>query len=111
MRIYIRACVLFVATLLLGCKEEDQTYTLYRNSPLNHTMRVHWATFNANESPTYNEGNCLLAAEALYLNYRRKMMEEAGMPPPRFWGQEKDTFPNVPDTPIRWWCEPGKYKE
>jgi len=41
--------------------ESLQTYTLYRNSVLDETARVHVATFNA-EGVDYNHSNCEIAA-------------------------------------------------
>lgn len=37
---------------------EDITYTLYRNSPTDESMRIHIATFDATETAKYNFENC-----------------------------------------------------
>lgn len=73
-----------VALFLLGCdSDRSLTYTLYRNSPLDSAMRVHWATFDADDKGAFNEGNCWLAAKLL-----------------------NQQAPNG----VRWWCEKGEYR-
>lgn len=73
------------ALLLCGCKPEDsRIYTLYRASPMDPNMRLHMATFDADEpSPTYNQENCQIAA---------------------------DLFANYPGVTVRYWCEQGRYR-
>ena len=43
-------------------KTEDSSYNLYRNSEKFPDMRIHIATFNANEDKSYNQENCSIAA-------------------------------------------------
>lgn len=53
-RIFVVLCLFTVA-----CNGgPDHTYTLYRNSAVNDSLRVHVATFNAAESEIYNRDNC-----------------------------------------------------
>ena len=54
---------------LSGCEaERSDSFTLYRNSALDHSLRVHWASFNANDKDNYNMNNCLMAARLLNAN-------------------------------------------
>ena len=73
---------------------EEYTATLYRNSALDHSMRVHWASFDADESDrNYNLNNCSMAARLLNSNVSAS--EEA---------EQKE-----PDPLLGFWCEPGPY--
>ncbi len=89
--------------LLTGCNDQissnDDTspaYTLYRNSPIDPTMRIHFASFDAHEKGfgdakyDYNRGNCQLVADLLRSNVLR----------------ETDGASTV-----RYWCELGPYRE
>jgi hypothetical protein len=70
-------------------------YTLYRNSPFGEA-RVHWATFDADESdPKYNANNCWMAARLLNANLRASAAREGLRPHPG----------------VGFWCEPGRYRE
>lgn len=63
---------------------KQHVVTLYRSSPIDSTMRIHLATFDAEETlPTYNLENCLIAAQL---------------------------FQNQPSISVRYWCEPGRFK-
>jgi hypothetical protein len=64
-------------------------YTLYRSSSLDSTLRVHWASFNAAESGSYNQENCQMAADLLMKNLREL---------------------NNGEEPVRFWCELGTYR-
>lgn len=83
--------------MLSSCSgEKDYLYTLYRNSPFDPSLRVHWATFDANESsPTYNLGNCMMAERLLNANLSASARAEGKEPHPL----------------TGFWCEPGKYRE
>lgn len=62
-----------------------QPFTLYRSSVVDPTMRVHIATFDAEQrSPTYNQENCWTAA---------------------------DLFMSQEGVSVRFWCEPGRHAE
>lgn len=71
----------------------SETYTLYRNSRVDSSARIHWATFNVDDggggTGTYNEENCALAADVLNQNLRRL---------------------NGGEQPVRFWCERGSPK-
>jgi hypothetical protein len=59
-------------------------------------MRVHWATFDAQESDrSYNLNNCQMAARLLNANVDAATEAE---------GQERDPS-------VGFWCEPGRYSE
>lgn len=87
--------------LLCGCAPEGSTdkadpYSLYRNSNIDGTIRVHWATFNAQESdPSYNANNCSMAARLLNANMAASAEAELKVPHPG----------------VGFWCEPGAYSE
>lgn len=59
-------------------------FTLYRSSPADDHMRIHVASFDADESAAYNEENCRLAAEHLRKQARLD---------------------------VRYWCEKGPFKK
>lgn len=74
------AAFLFVS----GCGPDD-VYTLYRASPLSHSMRIHMATFDADDAGAdYNRENCAIAARL---------------------------FMAQPGVTVRYWCEAGRYRE
>lgn len=79
-----------------GCDSKpDNSYTLYRNSPLGLSDRVHFATFNANESAEFNGGNCGMTARLLNANFVASAKAD---------GKE-------PMAGAGFWCEKGKYAE
>ncbi len=57
--------------------------TLYRSSVLDETARIHVATFDANESDEYNQGNC---------------------------EQARQLFQSQSGVKTHFWCEMGRYK-
>ena len=59
------------------------TFTLYRNSVTDSAMRIHVATFDANETDAYNNENC---------------------------GQAQTLFQQQPDVKTKFWCEKGPYR-
>ena len=61
---------------------EDRVYTLYRSNPYLKTMRIHVATFDADEKHSYNQENCEIAREL---------------------------FQTRPGVSIRYWCEKGYF--
>ena len=74
-----------VAFLGPGCKvSEDRVYTLYRNSVTDANMRVHVATFDADEKEGYNKENCGIAQEL---------------------------FQQQPGVTVKYWCEKGYFKK
>lgn len=70
--------------MLQGCKSPTDIYTLYRNSVLNESMRIHVATFDSSDRHDYNQGNCRIAAELF---------------------QKQD------GVKTKFWCEKGGYKK
>lgn len=74
---------LFSLLFLAACNQSD-TYTLYRNSVLDETMRLHVATFNSKDGEKYNQGNCDIA---------------------------KELFQKQDGVKIKFWCEKGAFKK
>jgi hypothetical protein len=92
----VRAAPL-IALALAGCQDAKQqrTYTLYRNSPMDAGMRVHFASFDARDvgvpgQGSYNLENCQMTADLLNENVGRL---------------------NSGKHPAKFWCELGKFKE
>lgn len=85
--------------LAAGCgpaSTSAYTFTLYRNSGLDRSMRVHWATFDAEESDrNYNRNNCDMAARLLIANVDASAEQE---------GKPRDPT-------VGFWCEPGSYSD
>ena len=77
--------------------EETPSFTLYRNSPTDQSLRVHWGTFDARDSdPNYNQNNCMMAARLLNANANASEFIRGG----------KETTSHV-----GFWCEPGRYSK
>lgn len=95
----IRIAALLAATCLVGCSSPERSasvFTLYRNSNISPSLRVHWGTFDASESdPTYNANNCAMAARLLNANMRESAKAEGLTPHFR----------------VGFWCEPGSFSE
>lgn len=95
----IRTFILLATVGVAGCsspEHQSPTYTLYRNSDVDTSLRVHWATFDASESdPNYNGNNCNMAARLLNANLRASA-EAEGLQP--YFG-------------VGFWCELGGYSE
>ncbi len=82
--------------LAVACTDQSGTaYTLYRNSFLSPSLRIHWATFDADDKGGYNMNNCLMAARLLNANVTASAKSE---------GKRRNPA-------IGFWCEPGLYKE
>ena len=74
-----------VSLLIIACTQsEDEVYTLYRNSIVNPSMRIHVATFNAVDGEAYNNENCSLAVHL---------------------------FQAQPEIATKFWCEKGNYRK
>jgi hypothetical protein len=73
---------------LLGCEsrstDRSETYTLYRDSPVEPGLRLHVATFDANDRDDYNRDMCETVREF---------------------------FTERPFMGARYWCEAGRYRE
>lgn len=78
--------LLLLQSVVLGCTPAKQdTFTLYRNSSLDSTMRIHIATFDSKENgATYNQEECMHAAEL---------------------------YQKQPGVAVKFWCEKGSYKK
>ena len=74
-------------------------YTLYRtgvdliSNAHDETLRIHIATFDANQDSTYNRANCEFAKE--YFNANQ----------PHYLGSIYSTIK------IKYWCEKGRFKK
>jgi len=89
--------VMALATLALaGCdgKSADPV-TLYRNSPLDTSMRIHFATFDAPDGENFNLSNCQMAVRALNANVDALAKRDGG---------ERDPSAGF-------WCEIGSFTE
>jgi len=77
-----------------GCTDNSgsETYTLYRNSVVGSDIRIHVATFDAEEMDRlYNHNNCEMSARLRNANVR--------------------AFNPATDQKAGFWCEPGKFVE
>lgn len=83
----VQAVTLACLTLLAAgaCKGGGTIYTLYRNSPVDTEVRIHVATFEADQPESYNRQNCQIA--------REHFQSGAG------------------SVVVRYWCEKGRYIE
>ena len=75
------------AIALAACSPSNasraEQFTLYRNSFLDSSARVHWATFDADESDrNYNRNNCEMAARLLNANLAASARAEGKEPDP-----------------------------
>ena len=78
-------------SVLTGCVPNnlsDSSYTLYRDSPIDKTMRIHVATFDSKAGGDMNPDYSRVACE-----------ETASM-----W-QSNDSLRR------NWWCEQGQYRK
>lgn len=92
----MKRLVMAAALTLAGCSNESRdSATLYRNSDMGATMRVHFASFDAAEKTPYNLNNCQMAARVLNANVAAGVEAE---------GRELNER-------LGFWCEPGPYRE
>lgn len=97
-RIFHFRVVIFSVLFLSACSADadPKPYTLYRNSPVDEKIRIHWATFDAEESSLiYNMKNCMMAAAILNANVNELSKREGVLS----------------NQSIGFWCEPGSYKD
>ena len=98
-RTMIRSLSFTAALVLASCSSGSFDagaipYTLYRNSPIDSGLRIHWASFDARESDTnYNSNNCTISARVLNANFAASAKTDG-----------QDSSPGV-----GFWCEPGRY--
>lgn len=78
--------ILAAALLTVGCSEtpKSETFTLYRNSPIDRSLRIHVATFDAVDHEGYNLAVC---------------------------GSVSDYYNEAPPMDARYWCESGRFQE
>lgn len=75
---------LAAALVAMGCNGEGQSFTLYRNSVSDPSMRIHVASFDSSDGPEYNRGNC---------------------------EQAQQLFQNQSGVKTKFWCEKGRYRK
>jgi len=75
--------IIIYLLFLMSCSQSE-SYTLYRNSVSDETMRLHVATFDAKDGEKYNQGNCDIA---------------------------KDLFQKQDGVKVKFWCEKGRFKK
>ena len=76
--------VLASAIVLAATVPPDAVFTLYRNSVLDPTARMHVATFDTDQGGSYNQENCWTA---------QKLFQAQG------------------GVSVRFWCEKGPYHD
>ena len=85
---YMRSIQVAALAFLTGCgaggSADDRTFTLYRNSVSDPNMRIHVASFDANEKEEYNRENCDVAQKL---------------------------FLAQPGVKTKFWCEKGRYRK
>lgn len=85
------------ALMVSGCKLDSSTTgspsTLYRNSPLDYGMRVHFATFDTGDTEDFNLQNCAMTARILNFN-----LDSANK-----------AAETIRDPSLGFWCESGQY--
>jgi hypothetical protein len=84
MRIAMTILALAAMALPAGAIDDAEVVTLYRNSPADSAMRIHMATFDAGDGKDYNSENCWIIA---------------------------DMFQRANDPSMRYWCEPGRFRQ
>lgn len=80
------ACCAATTATTTTAATDDHTvvFTLYRNSAVNGSLRMHVATFDAADGKAYNLANC---------------------------GQAAELFGGQPGVKARFWCEPGRFRQ
>lgn len=92
----MKRLAIIAALALSSCDaQKGNAVTLYRNSSVTYSMRVHFATFDARDGTTYNLSNCQMVARMLNANITA-LAKRDGLP--RNYG-------------IGYWCEVGSFNE
>ena len=81
----ISLTVIFIVSVLAGCSgvSGESTYSLYRNSVMDETARIHVGTFDSSDGDKYNQSNCDIAAKLF--------QQQVGVK-------------------TKFWCEKGKFR-
>jgi hypothetical protein len=83
----------FIALAACSLNDSSEPVTLYRNSQIDNSMRIHFATFNADDSGQYyNLANCRMASKVLNANVRQ-------------------LNPTKEKQHVGFWCEEGMYQK
>lgn len=77
------AALLSLLTLASCSQGNETTFTLYRSAFAGDAVRLHIATFDADDSRDYNRQNCEIA---------------------------RDLFQSQPGVSVRYWCELGRFR-
>jgi hypothetical protein len=80
----VKVAAAALTLLVASCGGGSESYTLYRNSPVDANMRIHVASFDAADGSKYNNENCNVAA---------------------------DLFKKQQGVTVRYWCEQGAFKK
>lgn len=94
MNLRLMGSIIISCATVSGCADDSgaKIYTLYRNSSIANDMRIHVATFDANETDRfYNRNNCEMSARLRNANVK--------------------AFDPDSDQKAGFWCEPGKFTE
>ncbi|OHD05588.1 hypothetical protein [Sphingopyxis sp. RIFCSPHIGHO2_12_FULL_65_19] len=94
----MKRLMVLLAIMVAGCssaKDEAASATLYRNSILDPSMRVHFASFNAPDKAPFNIDNCEMVARIMNANVDASSAKE-GKPRNQSAG---------------FWCERGDFSE
>ncbi len=83
-KLFIFSLFSLIVSALVGCESSESVYTLYRNSTLDSSLRIHVATFDASDGLKYNIDNCQTAAEL---------------------------FQRQQGVTTKFWCEKGKFRK
>lgn len=76
--------------------DKEGIYTLYRTSSFTEPLlRIHFATFDANERPAYNQGACEMIARLLNANLHATFKAAGRTAHPK----------------IGFWCEHGRFRK
>lgn len=75
---------MMLAIAAAGCERDASSYTLYRSSTANDSLRINVATFDASDGELYNRDNC---------------------------EQARELFQAQPLVKTRFWCEKGRYRK
>lgn len=80
----VRVAGLLSVLLVASCSRGNEAaYTLYRSAFAGDAVRLHIATFDADDSRDYNRQNCEIA---------------------------RDLFQSQPGVSVRYWCELGRFR-